>query len=175
MQTTVIKFGKVRSFFLLLILLLYDLIGIGLIFNGVSFFIGIGLLAYFGSQTWKVGRMFLGIDPALVIDHEGIIDNSRWISVGRIKWEEIASIKTQKVFLVFNVIAISLKDPYSFIGKQKNIFKKWSLLWRQITRQSNIQIQPQLLAISYNQLANILLKIDLDNPSSLDLSGHLIE
>lgn len=174
MQTTIIKFSKLWSFFLIIGLMIYNFIAFAMLFNPYSFIFGIALLFYFGKKTFTAIQWFLGIEPALVIDHEGIIDSSNLLSLGRIKWEEIESIKTQKLLFVFNIIGISLKDPYGFIGKQ-SIFKRLSLLWRQLTKKSMIQIHPLLLAISYKELANIMLRIDLENPGALDLSSHLIE
>lgn len=174
MQTTTIKFSKLWSFFSIIGFLIYDLIALLMLTNPYSFFFGLALLYYFGKKTRTVFLWFLGIEPALVIDHEGIIDSSNLISLGRVRWDQIESIKNQKVLFVFNIIAIRLKDPYGFIGKE-SIFKRLSLIWRQMTKSSMIQLYPMLLAISYKELANIMLRIDLDNPGMLDLSSHLIE
>ena len=54
--------------------------------------------------------------PGLVLDHEGIIDNSSGVAAGRVSWSEIRDVRAMSIsgqrFLAFIV-----KDPEKYLGK----------------------------------------------------------
>lgn len=79
---------------------------------------GISVLAigFFGlCALYGLLRLFDGA-PGLVLDREGIIDNSSGVAAGRVAWREIRDIRVMSVsgqrFLAFVV-----NDPEKYLGK----------------------------------------------------------
>jgi hypothetical protein len=92
----------------------------------------------------------------LVINEKGIIDNSSYISVGMILWDDITSIKSISVvstkFLIINV-----KDPNKYINIQNTI--KQNLLRRTLkTYGTPISISSNTLAFNFDELEKAILK-----------------
>lgn len=150
-------------------------IGVFLLFNGVLLVVGIVFILSFG---WSARLSFLrltGSIPALVIDSDGMEDNSSWASVGRVKWSEINEIKTKRVLFFYKFIRVSLKNPSAVIEREQNPFKRMGIWWRTLFQRTPMQFNTRLMGISYNELAKILQDINLDNPGFSDLSKHLID
>ncbi|MEF9477790.1 hypothetical protein OWR28_08830 [Chryseobacterium sp. 1B4] len=92
----------------------------------------------------------------LVINEKGIIDNSSYVSVGMILWDDITSIKSISVvstkFLIINV-----KDPNKYINNQNTTKQK--LLRRTLkTYGTPISISSNTLAFNFDELESTILK-----------------
>jgi hypothetical protein len=61
--------------------------------------------------------------PALVIDKEGILDNSSGVSAGKILWSDIKKISVEQVSGQ-QFIMVEVKNPQQYIKAQKNPLKK---------------------------------------------------
>jgi len=103
-----------------------------------------------------VKRLF-GDKIGLTIDQEGIIDNSRSISVGRIRWEDIEGIQTLKIGSNrMLMLLVNNPDHYIELGKSgiakklmKSNFKNYG---------SPITITTNALKINHDQLAELIMK-----------------
>ncbi|MDQ1163164.1 hypothetical protein QE422_003532 [Chryseobacterium sp. SORGH_AS 447] len=97
----------------------------------------------------------------IIISEKGIEDNSSYVSIGMIFWDDITSIKHIDVmstkFLIINV-----RDPDKYINKQSNFKKK--LLRRNLkTYGSPISISSNALSCDFNELEKIILKYYNEN------------
>lgn len=76
---------------------------------------GIGLLAY--------GIKLSDRKPGLVIDEEGILDNSTGVAGGKVLWSDIKKISVENVSGQ-QFIMVEVKNPQQYIKAQKNPIKK---------------------------------------------------
>tara|TARA_B100000809_G_C14858811_1_gene431082 strand:+ start:86 stop:634 length:549 start_codon:yes stop_codon:yes gene_type:complete len=81
---------------------------------------GTGILAtlFFGTTGIYGFRKLFDKKIGLIIDSNGITDNSNASSVGLIEWNDISEIKTQQVMST-KFLLINVTDPEKFIGKAK--------------------------------------------------------
>lgn len=92
----------------------------------------------------------------LIINEKGIIDNSSYVSVGMILWNDIISIKSIDVMST-KFLIIHVKDPSKFINSQSSIKKK--LLQRSLkTYGTPISISSNTLSHNFDELEKIILK-----------------
>ncbi|WP_370900061.1 STM3941 family protein [Chryseobacterium gossypii] len=97
----------------------------------------------------------------LIINEKGIIDNSSYVGVGMIFWDDITSIKRIDVMST-KFLMINVKDPEKYINTQSNIKKK--LLQRNLKAYgSPISISSNTLTCSFDELEKIILKYYNEN------------
>ncbi|OMF96084.1 STM3941 family protein [Paenibacillus sp. FSL R7-0273] len=65
-------------------------------------------------------RKLLDHSPGLVIDHEGILDNSSYIAGGLIRWEDIRHIEMYQLTGQV-LIGIQLNDPEAYLRNQQGL------------------------------------------------------
>lgn len=174
MSSIIIPFSKWKVGFLLAMNLIL-FIFVFLIFFGVSPFIAGFYTIY---QIWYIRllwRRLIGKIPGIVIDEEGIENNSQWLSLGKVPWKDIKAIEQGRVFFVHKVINIKLQYPELNLSREKSSFKKWCFFFKQITSRSYVEIRAKLLSKSHDQLVEILSSIDINNPNFDDYSEHLID
>jgi hypothetical protein len=123
----------------------WTLVGKILLAITVVFFGGCGLYA-----VWK----FFDSAPGLIIDQQGIVDNSSGVSAGRIPWSEIKAVHVTTVeFQRF--LTIEVRDPEKYIQRA-------SFLKRQLVKlnaayfDSPIQISALTLKIDFDELLDIV-------------------
>jgi hypothetical protein len=75
----------------------------------------IGIL-FFGSAALFAARKVLDGTPALVLDSEGMLDNSSALAVGRVRWAEITQIRVIEVARQ-RYLSVSVRDPEPFLEK----------------------------------------------------------
>ncbi len=111
----------------------------------------IGLFALLGIA---LGVQVLKRAPALVIDDDGIVDNSTLVSVGRVPWHDIQEIRATVVgaerFLTLNVV-----DPAKYV-RQGNVLKRCFNALNLRFYGSPVHISANALAISFDGLAAIV-------------------
>ena len=85
---------------------------------------GAGILAilFFGATGIYGFRKLFDKKVGLIIDSNGITDNSNASSVGLIEWNDISEIKTQQVMST-KFLLINVTDPEKYIGKVKSGMK----------------------------------------------------
>jgi hypothetical protein len=81
---------------------------------------------FFGAGTWFVAARLFSRRPGLVIDQEGIVDNTSYSSVGRVPWSQITWVQIQSLKLpTYNrsllfqprqprTMVIGVRDPEQF-------------------------------------------------------------
>jgi hypothetical protein len=94
--------------------------------------------------------------PALIIDAEGIIDNSSAVSVGRVRWDEITGVGTcqdkGQRFLVIGVI-----DPEKYVKRTSWLLRPLVSLNVGLTG-SPITIPSTALALDFNDVKRVLVQ-----------------
>ena len=85
--------------------------------------VAIGCTLFFvATGIYGIKKMF-DKTIGLIIDENGIYDNTNASSVGLIKWSDITSIKTEKISST-KFLMIYTKDPESYINRAKGFKKK---------------------------------------------------
>lgn len=119
-------------------------------------FIGIIAVLFFGFALITLIRKIL-FDKSLgiFINEEGIIDNSSFVSVGLIKWEDITSIEKSKVRST-SFLLIKVKNSEYYINTPNRI--KSNLLKANYKSYGTpISISANFVSCSFAQLENIIL------------------
>ncbi|WP_079240581.1 STM3941 family protein [Chryseobacterium indologenes] len=135
MNTIEIKSSKTKLILLVLGSLIFTILGVffvvsphkfaSFIFRSVTIIRMVGIVAilFFGLCLIILIKSLLTKKFNLIINEKGIIDNSSYVSVGLIFWNDINSIKRIDVvstkFLIINV-----KDPNKYLNKQSGIKRK---------------------------------------------------
>lgn len=119
-------------------------------------FLGVLSVLFFGFIliTLIQKRLFdknIGIE----VNAEGITDNSSFVSIGLIKWEDIVSIEKSNVMST-HFLLINVKNPENYIKKAKGIKSKL-LRGNYKSYGTPISISSNFINCSFVQLEDILL------------------
>ncbi|QIY90532.1 STM3941 family protein [Chryseobacterium gallinarum] len=173
MNTIEIKGSKTKLTLMLLAALIFVSLGLFFVTNPDKFIsaifknaffiriVGIASILFFGLCLIFLTKSFFTKKINLIINEKGIIDNSSYVSVGMIFWDDITSIERIDVMST-KFLVIYVKDPEKYINIQSNIKKK--LLQRNLkTYGSPISISSNTLTCSFNELEKIVLKYYNEN------------
>lgn len=128
--------------------------------EGHSLFIRlIGLLCilFFGIGSFYIARKIFDTKPGLIINDNGIVDNSSAMSVGLIKWDDIIGIEKYEISSN-KFLLILVNNPQYYIDKSENIIVKKSLTWNNENYGSPISIIAHSLKININDLEDIIVE-----------------
>lgn len=103
---------------------------------------------------YTIKRMF-DKGPGLIISQEGIIDNSGLVSVGRVSWEDVEGISSNKV-LFSECVSLRVKQPFKFIDRESSLFKRLWLQRENSKLGTPVNISGGGLQIKYKELFNIV-------------------
>jgi hypothetical protein len=92
--------------------------------------------------------------PGLLIDSEGIVDNSSGVAVGRIPWAEITGFGISKVFGQ-KFITISVTSPEKYI-RSKGLVRAWFNSMSMKMTGTPISISENILETNFDGLLNLL-------------------
>jgi len=116
---------------------------------------GISAIVFFGYITFTLFKKLPDNKPGLIINSEGIIDNSSGVSAGIILWTDIIEISTSNVmnqkFLMFIV-----KNPEEYINRQNGIVKRKAMEINYRTYGSPISISANTLDTNFEELYELL-------------------
>ena len=104
----------------------------------------IGTIFFGLALTYGIKKLF-DKKFGLIIDKNGITDNSNASSIGLIKWSDITEIKTEQVMST-KFFLVYVKNPDDYISKPKNRIKRKLL-------QSNMNKYGTPLSITSNTLS----------------------
>jgi hypothetical protein len=116
---------------------------------------GIGCILIFGFCCIASVKKLFDKKVGLVIDSNGITDNSSGTSVGYIPWKDIIGIE---IFIIHGqkIIAILVNNPDEYISRQKNLFRQKTLEWNYNLCGSPISLSANTLICKHNELERIL-------------------
>lgn len=116
---------------------------------------GVFAMLFFGLILVILLRKIIENKPGLIINSEGVIDNSSGLSAGLVLWSDILSISTTNVtdqkFIVFIV-----KNPEEYISRQKGIFKRGAMKFNYRFYGSPINISANTLNTNFDKLFELL-------------------
>jgi hypothetical protein len=114
--------------------------------TGIVFFGFLGVMYLFKLRDRK---------PGLVIDENGIIDNSGGLAAGFIPWTDIENFSIEKV-MKQQFLVIAVKNPEFYIENQKSILKKKGMQYNLRSYGSPIAISTNTLNCKLPELLNLL-------------------
>jgi hypothetical protein len=137
-----------------------------------AWLIGIGgglAILLFGGTTVFTARRLFSRRPGLVLDHEGIIDDSSYSSVGRIPWSAIISVRVVRppgfrsslygpTIRVPAFLVLDVRDPQRFIDGSA-LVKRWLLRGNLASFGSPVAISPASVHIDADELAQYIRRI----------------
>ena len=164
-----IKLSKHKIFLLLLGGITFVLIGYLFISNPEGYtsiicrspeiirITGISAVCFFGLGSVFVVTKLFDNKPGLIIDKDGIIDNSNMTSIGLVVWADIKRIEKEKVgstqFLIIHV-----NKPKKYVERAKNWLSKKTMLANQKMYGSPLSITSNSLKITFEELETLINK-----------------
>lgn len=112
--------------------------------------VGIVCMILFAACLCFFTQKLLDHSPAVIIDEEGILDNSSYIAGGLIRWDDIHNIELYQL-VGQNMIGIHLKDPDSYLERQQGL-KRQLIKINQGMVQAPINIAQSALRMSLVQI-----------------------
>jgi len=121
----------------------------------VLFIIGLASIIFFGFVAITMIRKLPDKKAGLIINKQGIIDNSSGVSAGLVTWSDIEEIKVIQVmnqkFLMFIV-----KNPQQYIDRVTNPIKRKGMEINYKSYGSPISISANSLKTNFDGLYNLL-------------------
>lgn len=118
-------------------------------------YIGIASIAFFGLGVIVAIIKLLDKRKGVIIDSKGITDNTTFISVGLIEWEDIIELRPMFVVSEFFVL-VEVSDPEKYISKTNNKIKIF-LMGRKLKKyNSPISIANSTLKCKNEVLYNLM-------------------
>lgn len=120
--------------------------------------IGYVCIVFFGFCSIYAGMKLFDKKSALVIDEEGIQDNSSGVAASKILWKDVKGVYEETVSGQ-RFIMIDVRNPKDYLTKEKNPIKRRMMELNFKLYGTPIHITANALKISYDDL----LKLIIDN------------
>lgn len=121
------------------------------------FIIGLASVIFFGLVAVIIFLKLSDKKPGLIINTNGITDNSSGVSAGLIPWTDIQEVKIAQVmnqkFLMFIV-----RNPQDYLNKVKNPLKRNAMKVNYKTYGSPISISSNALQTNFDDLYKLLIE-----------------
>jgi hypothetical protein len=88
--------------------------------------VGLATIIFFGTCAVFIGKKIGDKTPGLVINKQGILDNSSGVAAGLVLWTDMNEIKLTNV-AGQRFIMLIVKNPEEYINRQKGFIKKKSM------------------------------------------------
>lgn len=126
-------------------------------FFGPTLIIIIGLISIFlfGGIAILVIRKLFDPRPGLIIDEQGISDNSGGLSAGQILWEDVSDIQVLQIQRQ-RLILVLVKNPQDYIDRQNNGWKRKLMAMNYRQYGTPLSISTNGLKISFAELLEVL-------------------
>ena len=112
--------------------------------------VGIASISFFGLGAVLLGRKLFDRAPGLIINSQGIFDNSSGIATGLIPWEQIIRISVHRVQSQ-RFLTIEVRDPRPYL-KQGNFLKRLARKANNRYFASPVQISATSLDTDFDEL-----------------------
>ncbi|MFB9079623.1 STM3941 family protein [Flavobacterium procerum] len=116
---------------------------------------GIASIVFFGYAGFSIFKKLGDKKPGLLINSEGITDNSSNVAAGLILWSDIIRITTANV-MNQKFLIIKVKNPNEYINRQNGILKRKTVEMNYKTYGSPISISANTLDTNFVELYNLL-------------------
>jgi len=122
--------------------------------SGLLRVLGIFGVVFFGLGSLVYVAQFFGRRPALVVDREGIIDNTTYPGVGRVLWADVKGLRVGYVRKVPFLI-VDVHDPEKFLPRG-NMFQRFLRASSARMVGSPISLAATSLDADFDQLAALI-------------------
>ena len=116
---------------------------------------GIASVVFFGLGAAFIFKKLFDKKVGLIIDEEGITDNSSAISVGLIEWQDIKGIETLQIAST-KLLMLQTDQPEKYIGKAKNGFSRRAMKANNKMYGSPLSLNATTLQIKYEELERLV-------------------
>ena len=116
---------------------------------------GISAIIFFGYTAFILLKKLPDNKPGLIINSEGIIDNSSGVSAGIVLWTDIIEISTANV-MNQKFLMVIVKNPAEYINRQNGIVKRKAMEINYKTYGSPISISANTLDTNFEELYKLL-------------------
>ena len=120
-------------------------------------FWGIVSTLFFGLALAYGIRKLFDKKPGLIIDENGITDNTNASSIGLIKWSDIVEVKTEQVMST-KFLLVYVKNPAEYIKKSKNRIKRKLLQANMNKYGTPLSITSNTLSWDFDRLEKLIMK-----------------
>lgn len=117
--------------------------------------LGVVAILFFGGIAILVIRKLFDSRPGLIIDEQGLLDNSGGLSAGQILWQDIENFKVLQIQRQ-RLILILVKNPQDYIDRQSNGWKRKLMAMNYRQYGTPISISTNGLKISFAELLEML-------------------
>ena len=117
--------------------------------------VGIIGMMFFGATGIYGIRKLFDKKVGLIIDKNGITDNSNASSIGLIEWKDITEIKTEQVMST-KFLLIKVKNPEEYIEKAKNGMKARLMKTNKKMYGTPLSITSNTLKYDFNKLEKLI-------------------
>lgn len=118
--------------------------------------IGYGCLVFFGLGVALFAIKIFNKKPGLILNKDGITDQTSAIGIGIIQWTDIKSIYLEKVSEQ-SFIMIEVKNPQQYLQKQKNPIARRAMEINMQLYKTPLHINVSLLTINATDLLDKML------------------
>jgi len=119
------------------------------------FIIGIASIVFFGLVAITIFRKFSDKKAGLIINKQGIIDNSSGVSAGEIPWTDIQEITISQV-MNQKFLMIIVKNPQEYIDKVTSPIKRNAMKMNYKSYGSPISISSNALKTDFDKLQKLI-------------------
>jgi len=110
---------------------------------------------FFGLCAVTLVRKLPDSRPGLIINDQGITDNSSGVSAGLVLWEDVLEIKMTAVYKN-KFIMIMVRNPEEYINRQTNLIKRKAMVLNHSSYGSPISISANGLNTNFEELYGII-------------------
>lgn len=116
---------------------------------------GLAGVLFFGLCFVFIAKKVFSRKPGLIINNDGIIDNSNATSVGLIAWDDITGMKPLEI-ASSKILVIMTSNPEKYIEHSKNIISKKAMKANYKMYGSPLSIISNSLKIKFSELENLI-------------------
>lgn len=116
---------------------------------------GYASIIFFGLCAFYLIRKLPDTKPGLIVDNEGLTDNSSGLSAGHILWSDIVNISVVEIHKQ-KLIMLHVKNPQDYIDRQTSLFKRKSMELNYKMYGTPLSITSNGLQTSFENLLTVL-------------------
>ncbi len=162
-----IPLSKMKIILLVIGALVFVVLGVLLIMEPATFvtsrfknesmirIIGIASVSFFGIGLFFIARKLFDNKVGLILDSNGIIDNSNAANVGLIEWQDITGVEVLQIASTKILILLTDK-PDKYIDRVKNKMAKRVMKTNYYSYGSPLSIVSTSLKIKFNDLEKLI-------------------
>lgn len=113
--------------------------------------VGIVSILFFGYIAFFLIKKLPNTTPGLIINSDGIVDNSSSVAAGLVLWSDIQEIKTTAV-MSQQFLMIIVKNPEEYVNRQEGVVKRKAMQMNYKSYGSPVSISANTLNTDFDEL-----------------------